>query len=149
MKVILKADVQGSGKAGDLINVSDGYAKNFLLKKGLAVEASTAAINEKVTRDNAIAHHLSEELANAKAAAAQIDGKTITVSAKAGANGKLFGAITTKEIAEELNRTFKTDINKKKIVLKTDIKSHGSFSFEVKLHSGVIATLNLTVQGES
>lgn len=146
MKVILKADVQGSGKAGDLVNVSDGYAKNFLVKRGLAVEASAAAINEKQTRDNAAAHHAQVEIDTARALAEKLDGKTITISAKAGDNGRLFGAITTKEIASELLKLHGIEINKKKITLNSDIKSHGEYSFAIKLHSGVSASLKLVVK---
>lgn len=145
MKVILKADVQGTGKAGELCNVSDGYAKNFLLKRGLASEATTAALNEKATRDSAVAHRVQVELDNAKADAAKLDGKSIKITAKGGASGKLFGAITAKEVADELNRQFGTDVSKKKIVLNGDVKNHGDYSFEVKLHAGVSAKLNLSV----
>lgn len=145
MKVILKADVKGTGKAGELVNVSDGYAKNFLFKKNLASVASTAALNEKQTRDSAILHHAQVELDSAKEIASKINDKTITIKAKAGANGKLFGAITTKELAEELTRQFAVEINKKKITLNSDIKSHGDYTFDVKLHTGVVASLKLIV----
>ena len=106
MQVILKQDVKGSGKAGDLVKVSDGYAKNYLIKKGLAVPASAAAMNEKKTKDAALAHRLQVELDQAKELAARLDGKTIVISAKAGANGKLFGSVNAKEIAEQINRTY-------------------------------------------
>lgn len=145
MKVILKADVKGSGKAGDLINVSDGYAKNFLFKKNLAVEANSAALNEKQTHDSSVAHHAKVELDAAKALAEKINDKSIIIKAKAGANGKLFGAITTKEIAEELLKLYKVEVNKKKITLNSDIKSYGEFSCSVKLHSGVSANLKIIV----
>lgn len=145
MKVILQQDVQGSGKAGDLVNVSDGYARNFLLKKGLAIEASPSAVNAKLTRDSAAAHHAQVELDAAKETAKKLDGKKITIHSKAGANGKLFGSITSKEIAEELSKVYSIDINKKKIALSSDIKGYGEFSFEVKLHAGVSAKMTLTV----
>ena len=145
MKVILKKDVKGSGKAGDLVNVSDGYARNFLFPKDLAMPASAAAMNEKKTKDEALAHRLQVELDEAKAAAARIDGKEITLHAKAGANGKLFGSITSKEIAAELQKQFQVEFDKKKIVLENDVKSFGDFSFEVKLHSQVSAKVTLHV----
>lgn len=145
MKVILKQDVKGSGKAGELVNVSDGYAKNFLFPKGLAVEASVAAMNEKNTRDSAAAHHAQVEIDNAKALASKLNDKTITIHAKAGSNGKLFGAITTKEIAEEIQKAYGEEINKKKITTKTDIKNYGSYTFDIKLHTGVSATMKLEV----
>ena len=146
MQVILKQDVKGSGKAGDLVKVSDGYAKNFLIKKGLAVPASAAAINEKETRDAATAHRAKVELDTAKELASKIDGKTITVSAKAGANGKLFGSVTAKEVAEEIQRQFGMEADKKKIALESDVKAFGSFPFEVKLHTGVSAKMTLVVK---
>lgn len=146
MKVILTQDVQGSGKAGELVNVSDGYAKNFLLKKGLAKEASAAAINDKKTKDDAAAHHAKVELENAQALAKKLSGNTVHIKAKAGANGKLFGSVTSKEIAEELTKISGVEINKKKIVLESDIKTFGGFSFEVKLHTGVVAEMKLLVE---
>lgn len=145
MKVILKQDVKGTGKAGDLVNVSDGYAKNFLIPKGLAAEANTAAINEKKTKDSAAAHHAQVELEKAQALANKLNNKTITIHAKAGSNGKLFGAITTKEIAEEIQKAYGEEINKKKITTKTDIKSYGSYTFDIKLHTDVSATMKLEV----
>ncbi len=146
MKVILTQDVKGSGKAGELVNVSDGYARNFLLKKGLAIEANAAAINAKQTKDSAVAHHAQVEIDTAKETAKKLEGKTITVKAKAGANGKLFGSITSKEIAEELTKCYKVEVNKKKISLSSDVKTYGEFSFEVKLHAGINATMKLIVE---
>ena len=146
MQVILKQDVKGTGKAGELVKVSDGYAKNFLLKRGLAVEASAAAMNEKKTKDEAASHHAQVALDEAKAAAAQIDGKTITVFAKAGTGGRLFGAVTAKEIADAANEQFQLNLNKKKISVKSDIKTFGEYTCEVKLHTGVTATLNVSVK---
>ncbi|MEG0895380.1 MAG: 50S ribosomal protein L9 [Oscillospiraceae bacterium] len=145
MKVILKEDVKGSGKAGELVNVSDGYAKNFLLKKGLAVEADAQAINDKKTRDSAIAHHAQVELDNAKTLAARIDGKRINISAKCGANGKLFGAITTKEISDTILKEFSVEINKKKMSLKSDIKTYGDYECSIRLHTGVTANITVCV----
>ena len=99
MKVILLADVKGHGKKGELCNVSDGYARNFLFPKNLAVEANNAALAELKSREDAKAHHLKEEKDAAIAIAKQLEGKRFTLTAKAGANGKLFGAVTSKEIA--------------------------------------------------
>ena len=146
MQVILKQAVKGTGKAGELVKVSDGYAKNFLFKKGLAVEASAAAMNEKKTKDEAAAHHAQVALDAAKADCAKIDGKTVIIFAKAGTGGRLFGAVTAKEVADEMNRQFGTDLTKKKIVMKSDIKTFGEYSFEVKLHPGVSAKLGLSVK---
>ena len=146
MQVILKQDVKGTGKAGELVKVADGYGKNFLIKRGLAVEASAGALNEKKTKDEAAAHHAQVALDAAKADCAKIDGKKIVIRAKAGSGGRLFGAVTAKEVADEMNRVFKTDITKKKIVMKNDIKTFGEYSFEVKLHTGVSAKVDLSVQ---
>lgn len=148
MKVILKEDVKGSGKAGELVNVSDGYARNFLLKKGLAIEATAAAINDKQTKDSAIQHRIQLEVDAAKEQADKLNGKTVTIKAKAGANGKLFGSITSKEVAEELTRLYKTEINKKKVALAQDIKTYGTYDFEIKLHAGINAKMKLIVTEE-
>lgn len=145
MEVILKQDVKGTGKAGDLVKVSDGYARNFLFSKGLAVPASAAAVNEKLTKDSAAAHRAKVELDQAKELAAKLDGKSIKLTAKAGANGKLFGSITSKEVAEEISKAFQVEMNKKKIVLSSDVKAYGAYSFEVKLHTGVSAKMTLNV----
>lgn len=145
MKVILKQDVKGSGKAGEMIEVSDGYAKNFLIKKGLAVVATASEINAKLTRDSATAHHAQVELDNSKAMAEKLKDKTITVKAKAGSNGRLFGAITTKEIADEIKNAFGIEINKKKITLNSDVKSYGSYTFDIKLHTAVSTSMKLEV----
>lgn len=145
MKVILKEDVKGSGKKGDLINVADGYAKNYLIKRGLAVEASTQAINEKKNKEAAAAHHAQVALDEAKAVAARLSGKTVKVAARAGENGKLFGKVTSKELAAAVEKEFGLEVNKKKISLETEIKAFGTYTFEVKLHPGVAAKMYVSV----
>ena len=105
MKVILLADVKGHGKKGELCNVSDGYARNFLFPKKLAVEADNAAMSEFKSREEAKVHHKQEEIAAAKATAEKLNGKTVTMKAKAGAGGKLFGSVTTKEVAAEIKKS--------------------------------------------
>jgi len=145
MQVILKQDVKGTGKAGDLVKVSDGYARNFLFPKGLAVTASAAAVNEKVTRDAAIAHHKQEELDAAKVTAKKLDGQGVVLSAKAGANGKLFGSVTSKEIAQELKARYGVELDKKKILMESEIKAFGTYAFEVKLYPGVTAKMSVKV----
>lgn len=149
MKVILTKDVQGSGKAGALVEVSDGYAKNFLLKKGLAVVADAAAINAKKIKDSAAAHHAQVALDGAKATAARLEGKSVTLHAKAGAGGKLFGSVTAKEIAEALTASCGVEVTKKQLVLDGDIKSFGTYQATVKLHPGVSATVKVVVQEEA
>lgn len=145
MKVILKQDVKGTGKSGDLVNVADGYAQNFLIKRGLAVEANAQNINEKNAKDAAKQHRADVELQNAKDMAAKLEGKTARVSAKAGANGKLFGSVTPKEVSAALKQQYQADVDKRKIVLAQDIKGYGVFSAEIKLHTGVSAKISVEV----
>ena len=142
MKVVLKQDVKGSGKKGELVEVADGYARNFLLKRGLAIPADAGAMNELKNREAAKAYRLAEEQ---KAA---IDGKTVKLTAKAGANGKLFGAVTAKEIAEGIEKQLGTTLEKRKIVLKEDIKAFGSYTVEVKIYNGVSASVYVVVGEE-
>ena len=144
MKVILNADVKGLGKKGEMVNASDGYARNFLFPKNLAVEANATAMNELKNREAAKAHHLAEEKSAAKASADKIDGKEIIIHAKAGAGGKLFGAVTSKEIAAEIKSKFGVDVDKKKVSV-ADIKSYGEFTAEVKLYNGIIAKVTVKV----
>ena len=111
MKVILTQDVKGSGKKGDMINVADGYAKNFLIKKGMAVVADANAVNMKMTKDAADRHHAAVEMQKAQDTAKELSGKTIKLTAKAGTNGRLFGSVTAKEIAEELEKSYHVSID--------------------------------------
>lgn len=145
MKVILNADVKGLGKKGELVNASDGYARNFLFPKNLAVEANAGAMNELKNREASKAHHIAEEKAAATAAKDKVDGKTVVLHAKAGSNGKLFGAITSKEIAAELNKTFGVEVDKKKVTA-ADIKSYGEFTAEVKFYNGITAKVTVKVE---
>lgn len=144
MKVILNADVKGQGKKGDLVNVSDGYARNFLFPKNLAVEANAAAMNELKNRESSMAHKLAEEKKAAEEIKAKIDKKTVTVHAKAGANGKLFGAVTAKEVADGLKAGFGVELDKRKIVME-DLKSYGTVSADVKIYNGITATITVEV----
>ncbi len=144
MKVILLADVKGKGKKGELCNVSDGYARNFLFPKNLAIEADSAAMSELKSRNEATAHHKQEELDAAKATAEKLNGKTVTMSAKAGSNGKLFGSITSKEIASQIEKDFGIKVDKKKMNV-ADIKNFGEYTAEIKLHIGVVAKITVKV----
>lgn len=148
MKVILNQDVKGQGKKGDLVNVSDGYARNFLFPRNLAVEANAQAMNEKANKDSAAAFRLAEEKAAAEARKAKIDGKTIKIIGKAGQSGKLFGSITPKEIVEVLKNEYGLEIDKKKISLRSEIKTFGTFECDVKLYAGVVANINIEVVKE-
>ena len=147
MKVILKQDVKGSGKKGEIINVSDGYARNFLFPKGLAEVASNLAVNSLMGQKNAEDFKKNTEKEAAKALAKQLKELTVELKIKAGENGKLFGSITSKEIAEEMhNKGF--NIDKKKIVLESPIKSLGQYKLEAKLYPEISAKFNLIVTAE-
>lgn len=144
MKVVLLQDVKGHGKKGELCNVSDGYARNFLFPKKLAVEADNAALNELRNREEAAAHHKQEEIDAANALAAKLDGKTVTIKAKAGAGGKLFGSVTSKEIAKEIADTLGLQIDRKKISV-ADIRNFGEYTAEIKLYKGISAKITVKV----
>ncbi|HIS68604.1 MAG TPA: 50S ribosomal protein L9 [Candidatus Gallacutalibacter stercoravium] len=145
MKVILLADVKGSGKKGELVNVSDGYARNFLLPRKLAKEANAQAMNELKNAEQAKQHKIETEKAAANQAAQLINGKTVHIYASAGQGGKLFGSVTAKEIAEELKKTFQVEVDKRKIELSGDIKAFGTYECEVKLYAGISAKIYVMV----
>ena len=145
MKVILLADVKGHGKKGELCNVSDGYARNFLFPKNLAVEANNASMAEMKSREDAKAHHIKEEKAAATELAKKIEGVRFTVTAKAGANGKLFGSVTTKEVVSAVKAKLGVEIDKKKVTMN-DIKSYGEYNAEVKLYNGINAKFIVEVK---
>lgn len=144
MKVVLKQDVKGLGKKGELVNASDGYARNFLFPKNLAVEANAQNMSELKNREQAEKYRIATETAAAKANAEKMSGKTIKITAKAGTNGKLFGSVTSKELAEKIADEFGIKVDKKKIVVD-DIKQFGTFEFEVKLYTGISAKLFVMV----
>ena len=148
MKVVLKQDVKGTGKKGELVEVADGYARNFLLKRGLAIPADAGAMNELKNREAAKAYRLAEEQNAAEEQKAAIDGKTVKLTAKAGANGKLFGSVTAKEIAEGIEKQLGVTLEKRKVVLKDDIKAFGSYTIEVKIYNGVSANVFVVVGEE-
>ncbi len=144
MKVILKQDVKGTGKKGDIIDVSDGYAKNFLLKKGLAEQASAVAVNSLKLQQEAQARRRAEEIREIRELAKKMDKCKVTVSIKCGENGKVFGSVTSKEIASKLaDQGF--DVDKKKILLKDALKTVGDYPVEVRLMEGVSAKIFVTV----
>ena len=147
MKVILKADVKGTGKQGDLVEVSDGYARNFLLKKGLAEVATSSGINEITQRHIAEEYHRAEYVKAQKELAAKLNGQEVTVAIKAGENGRVFGSVTTAHIASALAGAG-YDIDKKKISLKENIKNIGDFEAEVRLMEGVVSKIKVKVVAE-
>ena len=144
MKVVLLSDVKGHGKKGELCNVSDGYARNFLFPKKLAVEADNAALNELKNREQAAAHHKQEEINAANATAKALNGKEVVIKAKAGSNGKLFGSVTSKEIAAEIKNKLGIEIDKKKMSV-ADIKNFGEYTAELKLYQGISAKITVKV----
>ncbi|MBQ2811682.1 MAG: 50S ribosomal protein L9 [Clostridia bacterium] len=144
MKVVLKQDVKSLGKKGELVNVSDGYARNFLFPKNLASEANAQAMSELKNKEQAEKYRIETETAAAKAAAAKIEGKTVKVVAKAGQNGKLFGSVTSKEVAAQIKADFGVELDKRKVDVE-DIKSFGTYPVTVKLNHGVTASLYVQV----
>ncbi|MBQ6884411.1 MAG: 50S ribosomal protein L9 [Clostridia bacterium] len=144
MKVILLQDVKGKGKKGELCNVSDGYARNFLFPKNLAIEADSAAMGELKSREAAAAHHKQEEIDAAKATAAKLEGKSVTIKAKAGSAGRLFGSVTSKEIAEEIKKSLGIEVDRKKMSV-ADIKNFGEYTAEIKLYVGIVAKITVKV----
>ena len=144
MKVILKQDVKGTGKKGAILEGSDGYAKNFLLKKGLAEQASSVAVNSLKLQKEAEERKRAEEIREIKELAAKIDKTEVTLSIKCGENGKVFGSVTSKEIASKLE-DLGFAVDKKKIQLKDAIKNVGIYPVEIRMMEGVIAKIAVKV----
>ncbi|MEG2348143.1 MAG: 50S ribosomal protein L9 [Clostridia bacterium] len=147
MKVVLNQDVKGIGKIHQIVQVSEGYARNFLLPKKLATIADNKNINEANTKSEAIKFKKNTELTMAEELKNKIEKSYIEFRHKIGEGGKLFGSVTEKEIADELNKKHGTDINKKKISLNTAIKNVGSYTVKVKIYEGVVANLKVVVVG--
>ena len=144
MQVILLSDVKGLGKANDVVNVSDGYARNFLFKKKLAKETTASNLNEVKLQTGAKAEHERRALAATQELKGKLDGQTFTIKAKGGEGGKLYGAVTAADIADALTAAgFDTD--KKQVVLSGPIKAAGVFSARIKLHPKVSAEVNVDV----
>ena len=148
MKMILLQDVKSVGKKGDLINASEGYAKNFLLPRKLAVEATKSNLNDYELKQKAEAKRKQEELEKAQATAKELEDKVVTIKVKTGGNGKLFGSVTAKEIAEGIEKQLGVTLEKRKVVLKDDIKAFGSYTIEVKIYNGVSANVFVVVGEE-
>ncbi|MCL2374935.1 MAG: 50S ribosomal protein L9 [Firmicutes bacterium] len=147
MKVILTQDVKGQGKKGDVVEVSDGYARNFLFKNRFATEATSSQLNVINMQKEAAAHHKAVEKAEAVALAKKIDELEVVLKVKVGTNGKIFGAINTQNIADGMAKKG-IAIDKKKIVLKDPIKSSGQYKIVVKTYAEVSGTLSLVVEAE-
>ena len=146
MKVILNQDVKGQGKKGDLIEVSDGYARNFLLPKNLAIPATKENINVLKGQQESREYRQQKELEEAKLTADKINEISVKLKAKAGDNGKLFGSITSKDVSEALTEQHHIKIDKKKFVLPDGIKTLGTTQIDIKVHPGVVAKLKVNVE---
>lgn len=144
MKVILTVDVKGSGKKGDVVNVADGYAKNYLLKNKLAILADKVALEQNKEQKNSKAYHEEQERQKALKIKQELENKDIFLTMKCGENGKLFGSITTKEISLELEK-LGYKIDKRKIELNSPIKSIGNFTIIIKLYPNITTKINLLV----
>ena len=145
MKVILKQDIKGVGKKDEIINASDGYARNFLFPKGLAIEANSQNIANLKAKQDSNAYRKDQEKQEAMKQAEHIKKIMLTIPVKAGENGKIFGGVSSKEIAELLQKTHNITVDKKKIDLKETIKELGIKTVEIKLYEGVIAKLKINV----
>lgn len=145
MKVILLADVKGQGKKDQVVEVSDGYARNFLFPKKLAVLADAKATNELRGKEEAKQYRIEEERKAAKALAEKLAGVTVKIKATSGADGRLYGAVTAKDIAEALEKDFSIKADKRKMNLNDSIKAHGTYSVEVKLYAEISGKFSVVV----
>lgn len=145
MKVILKSDIKGVGKKDEVINASDGYARNFLFPKGLAVEANNENMGKLKARQNSAKFQKQQEKEEALRIADKLSNISLKIKVKSGENGKIFGGVSTKEIAQELEKQHKITVDKKKIDLKETIKTLGTRNIEIKLFEGVIGKLKVDV----
>lgn len=147
MKVILKADVKSLGKKNEVVNVSDGYAQNYLMPRNLAVPATDGGIKDVAEKKAAQDEKKARLEAEAKALAEKISKVTVKIQVKSGANGRLFGAITSKEIADELKKQYNFDVDKKQLVIKENIKSAGTYKVTAKVHPGISGEFSVVVEG--
>ena len=148
MKVILQTDVKGMGKRGELVNASDGYARNFLFPKKLAIPADKQNLNEWSAKKSSEAHKKELEKEGAIKIKEKLEKVTLELKTKAGENGKTFGSITSKEISETLEKEYKEKIDKKRIVIKEPIKTLGMYTVELRLFEGVVGKLKLNIIAE-
>ncbi|MGF2618408.1 50S ribosomal protein L9 [Rossellomorea vietnamensis] len=149
MKVIFLKDVKGKGKKGEVKNVADGYAHNFLIKQGLAVEATNSSVSQLEGQKNKEKKQAQEELEDAKNLKATLEELTVEMKAKSGEGGRLFGSITSKQIADQLKKSHKIKVDKRKIEMNDAIRSLGFTNVPVKLHQDVTATLKVHVTEEN
>ena len=147
MEVLLKSDVKGLGKKGEKVSVSEGYARNFLFPRGLAAEMNAQLMSELKNKESSEKFKADEELKAAKNFASKINGQTVVIKAKGGANGKLFGSVTAKEIANVVSTKFAIKVDKRKISVD-DIKAFGTYNAQVRLHPQVTADFKVQVTEE-
>ena len=146
MKVLLLADVKGQGKKDQIVDVSDGYARNFLFPKKLALPADAKVMSEAKSKEEAKQFRLKEEKAAAKALADKISTLTVKVTASSGADGRLYGSITSKDIADQLVAQHQIEIDKRKLVLSENIKAYGTYQIDVKVYPEITAKLTVVVK---
>ena len=148
MKVIFIKDLKGQGKTGEQKNISDGYAKNFLIPKGYAIEATAANLNDLKGKKDSQQYQKEQDIKNAEVMKAKLSEIEVVIKAKSGDNGKLFGSVTSKDISDELMKQHGIAVDKKKIVLPDGIKETGKFSVDVKLYPSISGKITVTVTGE-
>ncbi len=144
MEVILNQDIKELGKKGQKVNVAEGYARNFLLPRNLAVEVNAQAINEMKNRESSKQHKIDVEKAAANEASKKLTDKIVRVTAKAGSGGRLFGSVTAKDVSEAIKEQFGLDIDKRKLVCP-EMKNFGTYNCEVKLYSGITASIKVAI----
>lgn len=148
MKAVLLQDVKSLGKKGELVEVSTGYARNFLFPRNLAKEADSQAMNELKNAAASKQYKIDTQIKQAQEAKAELEGKVFVMKAKCGKSGKLFGRITPTEIAQEIKRQKNIDVDKRKITLASDIKNVGEYEAEIKFYSGISANVKISVEGD-
>lgn len=148
MKVILLTDVKGIGKKGEIVNASDGHARNYLIPKKLAVQADKQNLNELSAKKSSETHRRELEKQEAIRIKEKIEKEVLILKVKAGENGKTFGSITSKEISENIEKEFKENIDKKKVIMQEPIKTIGGYVVDLKLFEGVICKLTISVVAE-
>ena len=145
MKVVLKQDVRNLGKKGERVETSDGYARNFLFPRNLAAEADNKAMNELKNAESSKQFKIDTQIKQATASKNKLEGQVFKMTAKAGSNGRLFGSVTSKEIAQEIKKQYAISVDKRKVTLDTDIKAFGTYNATVKLYNGIVANIKVQV----
>lgn len=146
MKVILLQDIKSLGKKGELVEASDGYARNYLFPRKLAREANAQAMNEYKNAENSKNYKIATQKAQAEQQKKMLEGKKFVMTAKAGQGGRLFGSITAKQVAEEIKKQYSISVDKRKVELECDIKEFGTYKAEVKLYTGISAHIDVQVK---